>query len=516
MKTLLTLCAGILLFTPLSAQDRAFVCDSGSDSVYLFTDFDADFDISASEITLFYSDASSGPDLSTPNHVVAYGNGILLSDGGTLDAIFYLEDLNGDGDAEDAGEIVPFYDDSSDGPNLSTPNGLVVAADGSVYASDDGSGVRSIFCLVDLDGDGNALSTGEVTVFYDGDTSGALVTDPEALTLYQGDLLVSDVASQAIYRLSDSDQNGTVDPVTEVALFLDLTSYGFADVESILVDATDRVFVIDEDTGQVVTAVDLDGDGNAMGTAESQLFYDGSGLVTDANDATLNGTGGLLIADGALDAVVLLVDTDQNGTIEASEEQFYFDDSGALLSTPSGIAFLPASAPTPVVLTEVTPRAGNMEGGTPVTIEGDGLNQVTNVWFGGDALSYTLVSNNLIEVTTQAVDSPRSVQVQVEVAGVFTAFSEEFRFQRAFIRGDVNRDSVVNISDPVSILRYLFGTDPASCLAALDYDDNSQVGLDDALGLLSYLFSDGPSPLPPFPNADIDPTFDSVCEAPGS
>ena len=56
------------------------------------------------------------------------------------------------------------------------------------------------------------------------------------------------------------------------------------------------------------------------------------------------------------------------------------------------------------------------------------------------------------------------------------------------IRGDANGDGVIDLSDPVYILRFLFsgGTEP--CLEAADFDKNGQIELTDAVRLLGYLF----------------------------
>lgn len=57
-------------------------------------------------------------------------------------------------------------------------------------------------------------------------------------------------------------------------------------------------------------------------------------------------------------------------------------------------------------------------------------------------------------------------------------------------RGDANGDGTVQISDPITILSYLFlgGEDDVPCLAALDADDNHRIDLTDAILLLQILF----------------------------
>ncbi len=91
-----------------------------------------------------------------------------------------------------------------------------------------------------------------------------------------------------------------------------------------------------------------------------------------------------------------------------------------------------------------------------------------------------------------------------------------------FIRGDVNRDGQVTLSD-VSYLfdfRYLGGAGPG-CMDAADTDDNGAfdtLGTADMEFLLSWLFRSPtvPSLPPPFPKPGIDPTADGLnCAQPG-
>jgi hypothetical protein len=82
-----------------------------------------------------------------------------------------------------------------------------------------------------------------------------------------------------------------------------------------------------------------------------------------------------------------------------------------------------------------------------------------------------------------------------------------------FIRGDANRDRVVNLVDVISILRWLFvprneGT-WVPCPDAADVDDNGQIEVTDAIEVVLYLFGRGSAPSPPFPAAGRDPEWTS-------
>ena len=59
----------------LDAQDTVYVCDSSRDAVYRMVDVNLDGVIDpVSEVNVFYDDSASGPDLSTPNHLLTYGD----------------------------------------------------------------------------------------------------------------------------------------------------------------------------------------------------------------------------------------------------------------------------------------------------------------------------------------------------------------------------------------------------------------------------------------------------------
>lgn len=86
-------------------------------------------------------------------------------------------------------------------------------------------------------------------------------------------------------------------------------------------------------------------------------------------------------------------------------------------------------------------------------------------------------------------------------------------FQPQFFRGDANTDGMVNITDPITILRYLFLGDPISlvCEDAADVDDSGFVDITDAIYLLKYLYTgESLEPSEPFNMCGGDPTKDNI------
>ncbi len=80
-----------------------------------------------------------------------------------------------------------------------------------------------------------------------------------------------------------------------------------------------------------------------------------------------------------------------------------------------------------------------------------------------------------------------------------------------FIRGDSNADGVLDISDAVFTLLYLF-TDRVqmACEDAADANDDGRLNVADPLYLLPHLFRGGPAPADPLAAPGFDPTPDDL------
>ena len=75
----------------------------------------------------------------------------------------------------------------------------------------------------------------------------------------------------------------------------------------------------------------------------------------------------------------------------------------------------------------------------------------------------------------------------------------------AFIRGDINGDQSINISDVISGLQYLFGGGSLTCLDAANTNSDNSLDLSDAVYLLIHLFSGGAPPGLPHPSCGTGP-----------
>ena len=85
-----------------------------------------------------------------------------------------------------------------------------------------------------------------------------------------------------------------------------------------------------------------------------------------------------------------------------------------------------------------------------------------------------------------------------------------------FLRGDVNGDASIDISDAIGTLAYLFAGNTVPCEKSVDSNDDGIINVADAIQLLGYVFG-GTSEIPaPFPTCDTDSTVDALsCESYG-
>ncbi|HAK97616.1 MAG TPA: alpha-2-macroglobulin [Planctomycetes bacterium] len=79
-----------------------------------------------------------------------------------------------------------------------------------------------------------------------------------------------------------------------------------------------------------------------------------------------------------------------------------------------------------------------------------------------------------------------------------------------FVRGDANRDLILDIADAIAMLAHLFAGGPSTCADAMDSNDDGRLNIADPIYLLSYLFASGSPPPPPQGAPGDDPTADGL------
>ena len=120
--------------------------------------------------------------------------------------------------------------------------------------------------------------------------------------------------------------------------------------------------------------------------------------------------------------------------------------------------------------------------------------------------SMLVAGTNVIAVEVHQSDADSSdLSFDMEITARGSASSPT-----AFVRGEVNRDGHIDLSDGVAILLVLFAGQTTSCEDALDSDDNGALEITDAIRLLQFLFLGGQAPPAPFPGIGEDPTPDDL------
>lgn len=86
-----------------------------------------------------------------------------------------------------------------------------------------------------------------------------------------------------------------------------------------------------------------------------------------------------------------------------------------------------------------------------------------------------------------------------------------------FIRGDVDANGALEITDSVRIFTFLFvGGQEIACQDAADANDSGVLDITDGIYLLNFLFRGGGAPPAPFPDCGADESEDSLgCERHG-
>lgn len=268
----------------------------------LFRGADTDSSGTLDQVTPFYTFTGFGlsgtSSTQGPKGVAVGPNGAVYANldfpGGDL---LRFVDLNGDGDAEDAGEAENWISNASFGsytvPGLTGPvsvgtqNILRLAPYGNdgvlLYTTGFGASKdEAVYSARDLNGNGSVLDAGELQLFFNG--SGGIADLPKNPDFFNGTFPVLEIAngttpSQPFYArldlLATSVEGG-------------IETYYFASTSS---NTGTFAFNINGQgvNGLIFRAQDLNLDGDVNDGGEVTMFYDGSstGLMSDKMDKVL-------------------------------------------------------------------------------------------------------------------------------------------------------------------------------------------------------------------------------------
>ena len=96
-----------------------------------------------------------------------------------------------------------------------------------------------------------------------------------------------------------------------------------------------------------------------------------------------------------------------------------------------------------------------------------------------------------LEVGTHTLTWTYSKDSSVNPEGDFFAVSQVYLYVPASLRGDVDGNGVVNISDVTALINYLLTDDDTNVnLAAADVDNSNSVNISDVTTIINYLLTD--------------------------
>ncbi|QDV07829.1 hypothetical protein Poly30_33620 [Planctomycetes bacterium Poly30] len=255
------------------------VSDIDRDVIWIVRDLDADGLYAGSdEVAPFYDGQSGALRLSNcAGLTVSEDQTVWLTDT-VEDHVLRLRDLDGDGDAQDAGEATLWYDGSlanGGAVELHSARGVWVENEATVWiaTADSLTGGRdAIVRLDDWNGDGDALDPGEQLYYYlppspNGSVGDSIPTSvvrgPDGV-IYYTDACTTDARPPGVYRLVDLNGSGVIENGAEVTTFRSLALSGSSATSfpwSLAVDSQDRFVLQDWGTGLTWRLRDVDGDG---------------------------------------------------------------------------------------------------------------------------------------------------------------------------------------------------------------------------------------------------------------
>jgi hypothetical protein len=188
-----------------------------------------------------------------------------------------------------------------------------------------------------------------------------------------------------------------------------------------------------------------------------------------------------------------------------------YNSQGGLVDQDS-IQITNTGAWDPPVITSVVPDpVGQGEG---LAVNGSDFHNGLRVFFNGTIEASGVSFNETLDPTRITLTVPvtvpagaatvtvRNIDGQSSNAASLTVLPPE----PVFVRADGNLDGIVDLSDALRVLFFLFSGTTVTCLDALDADDNGSIEMTDSIYTLDFLFRRGSPPPAPYPGTGRDPT----------
>ncbi len=215
------------------------------------------------------------------------------------DAVYRLHDANGNGNYDDAGDVTPWvvnWPGFGVGNSPYVPFEVSTDPNGVSYMKSSGAN-NGIYKFSDTNGNGRADDTGELVPWctsanLSGVTLGAGfaleldVTRPRSFYFNQT-VTIAGASTKQILRATDLDFNGDANGLNEVVVVYSIVDSGFLTQDIVSLPGGD-ILVSDTAGKRIIRLHDLDGDGLFTSPGErTDFFLAGAGPVLDVRQLVL-------------------------------------------------------------------------------------------------------------------------------------------------------------------------------------------------------------------------------------
>ena len=321
-------CTVLIIFTAAatfptyqSANATEFlVAEWGGNVISRLADLNGDGDALDAGERAIWADAVNGPT------AISYGDDALFVLDSGIQVLRFV-DLNLDGDALDLGEWTVFAD------GFSSPANIHRTSAGITYVSEPHTG--EVWQLKDLNGDGDALDVSERTLFAV-DVFGA-----DDIISFQDSVLVSTNIGNQVHHVIDLNGDGDALDLGEDLPIAGLLSGGIGGARGLNNDGDGGFFVTSAVDGTVSHARDLNRDGDMLDIDELTLFAETSFGILNAPGALAKFNGAMLATDADQDTLLMIADLNGDGDALDLGEVVTFADG----TTPVDVIALPVNLP---------------------------------------------------------------------------------------------------------------------------------------------------------------------------
>jgi len=366
-RTLLFFALALFAAGREAAADPYVIADRANDAYWRIFDADASGVIDEpSEVLLYFAAGNAAGTIGpmNPTAMQSRWDGLTCMGDQINRNVCLTRDLNKDGDAMDGGESIMAADaGNASGVSFAFPTGAAFDPQGRIYVVNAGNafGADGVYRMNDLNGDRDFQDAGEIEVYVGPGALGPgngpyspqeLVFAPtDVATL--GFLRNSSADLHGVYRCLDGNSDDDADDPGEFTVFWDVSAAGTpaAAGAALELDAArpGAMYTLQLAAGGVdllIRLQDQNSDNDAQDAGESVVVFSTAEAGFTAIDIASDADGRVLLTDNSGKKVIALVDNDNDGLfMSPGERTDYFLNSLASVGDIRQISRLPAPSP---------------------------------------------------------------------------------------------------------------------------------------------------------------------------